>query len=313
MTYYDEQLNNLQQQVTRKLHLEKILKELQSQKVELEQKAADLEKKKLREQMDVDRLEGHSLAALIYDMMGKKEEKLDKEKQEAYAAAAKYEVAMQELEAVAADLENCERELQSLWGCETCYTQVLKQKAEEIKASGVAEAVQLLQMEEQMTKLEEQKKEIAEAISAGNLARSTVQEVLEKLTDAEGWGTWDLFGGGWVSDIAKHSALDTAQQLVSQLQSELRRFKTELTDISISADLKVSVDGFLMFADFAFDGFFSDWAVLDHINESQAKVQSTKEQIEAVLDQLNGMLAETEEQCARMKAELDEVIVKARV
>ena len=41
---------------------------------------------KRQEQADVDRLEGHSLATFFYQVIGKMDEKLDKERQEAYAA-----------------------------------------------------------------------------------------------------------------------------------------------------------------------------------------------------------------------------------
>lgn len=44
--------------------------------------------------------------------------------------------------------------------------------------------------------------------------------------------------------MAKHSELDDAQRQVQNLQEDLRRFKTELVDIEISADLHVSIDGF---------------------------------------------------------------------
>lgn len=83
--------------------------------------------------------------------------------------------------------------------------------------------------------------------------------------------------------------------------------------MKINADLQVSVEGFLRFADYFFDGLFTDWAVLDHINESQNQVRSTKRQIEDVVDQLNEMLAETEAERVRLKEQLDELIVKVRV
>ena len=57
--------------------------------------------------------------------------------------------------------------------------------------------------------------------------------MLSHLSDAEGWATWDLFGGGLLSDIAKHSALDAAQDAVNVLQSKLRSFKTELVDVNM--------------------------------------------------------------------------------
>ncbi len=60
-------------------------------------------------------------------------------------------------------------------------------------------------------------------------------------------------------------------------------FKTELADVEIAADLQVAVDSFLKFADFFFDGLFADWAVLDHINQAQSRVEDTKGQIKRVL------------------------------
>ena len=57
MTFYDEQLQNLQQQVARKAHLETVLRDLHNQKKELDIKVADLNRVKQDEQTDVDRLE----------------------------------------------------------------------------------------------------------------------------------------------------------------------------------------------------------------------------------------------------------------
>ena len=74
-------------------------------------------------------------------------------------------------------------------------------------------------------------------------------------------------GGGLIADLAKHSRLDDAQASVEYLQSQLRAFRTELADVTISADFQVNIDGFLRVADYVFDGIFADWAVLDRINQ----------------------------------------------
>lgn len=92
--------------------------------------------------------------------------------------------------------------------------------------------------------LDGQIQEIQEAISAGQRAQSTAQQILNSLKSAEDWGIWDLIGGGVISHVAKHSHLDTAQGQVEQLQIELRRFKTELADVTIYADMNVKVEGF---------------------------------------------------------------------
>ena len=308
MTYYDEQLQQLQAQMARSKQLEALVKELRSQRDFLVAQVRELESIKLEEQADVDRLEGRSLSAFFYNVIGKMDEQLDKERQEAYAARVKYDAAARELEGVEADLRRYESELSALRGCEHRYDEVLKEKADAIKAAGGSNGEEILKLEERNAFLESQKKELQEAISAGNAALSTTQQVLSSLDSAEGWGTWDLFGGGLVADLAKHSHLDEAQGDIGQLQSQLRRFKTELADVTIQADMQVNVDGFLRFADYFFDGLFADWAVLDKISQSKEQVQNTKQQIETVLFRLNSMQRSAEQEQAQIKEELDALV-----
>ena len=95
----------------------------------------------------------------------------------------------------------------------------------------------------------------------------------EKLGRAQGWGTWDMLGGGLISDLAKHSNLDEAQAGAEYLQTLLSRFRTELADVRISAQTgQVNVEGFLRFADYFFDGLIADWTVLSRIHKSRESV-----------------------------------------
>ena len=181
-----------------------------------------------------------------------------------------------------------------------------------LKASGPAAADQIIEIEQKIAALEAQKREIKEAISAGYSARSTADRILSELESADGWNTWDMFGGGGIiTHMAKHSHLDEAQDLVSDLQSKLRRFKTELADIQITANMQVNVDGFLRFADYFFDGLFADWAVGDKISQSMNSVSSTKSQISRTLDKLNSMEQAADRGIASLKQQLDELIVNA--
>ena len=81
----DSTLKELWQQVAEKKNCEAKQKELTAQRDTLADRLKKLEKSKLAEQADVDRLEGHSLATFFYQVIGKMDEKLDKERQEAYA------------------------------------------------------------------------------------------------------------------------------------------------------------------------------------------------------------------------------------
>lgn len=313
MTYYDEQLQQLHAQITRKKQLLAMMNELRRQRESISPRVQELETMMRYEQSQVDKLEGRSLAAFFYNVVGKMDEKLDQERREAYAARVKYDAAARELEGVESDLKRCESELFALQGCEARYEAVLKEKAAALKSAGGADAEEILKLEERLAYLEGQKKELREAISSGNSALNIANQVLSSLDSAEGWGTWDLLGGGLISDIAKHSHLDDAQASIEDLQSQLRRFKTELADVTIHADMKANVDGFLRFADYFFDGLFADWTVLDRINQSQSQVQQTKSQIGQVLSRLDSMLREAEKEQNQLKSKLDTLVRGAQL
>lgn len=311
MTYYDEKLKVLHEKTARYRHLRAIMPELYSQRQQLEAEVRELDGIKRFEQADVDRLEGRSLAAFFYNVIGKMDEKLDAERREAYAARVKYDAAARELYAVESEISSNEAEMESLSGCEKEYEAALREKTEVLKAAGGAAADKILELQSRIASLQSRKKELQEALLAGNAALDTANQILCSLDSAEGWGTFDLLGGGLLTDIAKHSHLDEAQASVEQLQSQLRQFKTELADVSIEADMRVSVDGFLGFADFFFDGLFADWAVMDKISQSRHSVTETASSIEALLRRLDRLLSQTESELSRVNDSLNEIILKS--
>lgn len=129
-------------------------------------------------------------------------------------------------------------------------------------------------------------RELNEAISAGEQAKHTAEEILDSLSRASGWGVMDLLGGGLVSTFLKHNRLDEAQRLMPLFQEQLRRFRTELGDVPVSADFQVNIDGFARFADYFFDGFLADLFVMSKVKNAQKQVEGIKMQIETILDRL---------------------------
>lgn len=307
MSHYDEQLRNLQAQCARKKKLEAAAAELRIQRDTYRVRAQELEQRFREEQADVDRLEGRSLSAFFYNVIGKMDDKLTQEKQEAYVARVKYDAVARELAGIEEDLHRCETELESLQDCETRYEAVMNEKIQAVKGTGGHVAEQILKLEERTAYLESQKRELEEALAAGRAALTTTDQIAGSLDSAEGWGTWDLFGGGLISDLAKHSHLDDAQASVEFLQSQLRRFKTELADVTISADFQVNIDGFLRVADYLFDGIFADWTVLDQIHQSQEQIQNTRGQICNVLDYLQTLMDQTAAEKADLRREIEQL------
>ena len=279
-------LRELAARVQRKRRLQAMCADLARQADDLARRVAELDRRRMEEQADVDSLERTSLSRLFYQFTGKLEEKLDQETAQALAAAVEYRAAAEQLRALQEDLARWQAELAGLIDCEAELQRALEAQARAVKASGGADAGRVSLLEEEIAQAESRIREIDEALTAGEDALAGVSSIQASLSSAEGWGTWDLLGGGLFSDLAKHSHLDEAQQRLTQLQVSLRRFRAELVDVDVSADFSISIDGFLRFADYFFDGLFADWAVLDHIHDAQSQVLALETQIRQLLQEL---------------------------
>lgn len=308
-----DELSLYQAQLTYKKRLEAVLTELRSQQQPLLKKAAELEKIMIRERKDVDRLEAHGVTAFFYLIAGKMDEKLDIERREYYAARAKYDACIQELDAINQDIEATEEDLADLADCEERYAKALEAKRHAVEAAGTPEGEALLQQEEQLAYLSAQLQELEEAIAAGTEALHTTADVMQDIESAKDWATIDLLGGGFWADKAKHDKLEGAQSKVEQLQIQLQRFNKELSDVTIRANLQVSIDGMLRFADFFFDGLLVDATILDRIKMSLHQVEETREEILKILRQLQDQVEDVRHRLNRIKKESDALILNAEV
>lgn len=312
MDHCKEQLDQLREKMARKRKLSMEIRTLEDQRDTLSARVRQLKEETYKEQLDVDQLENFSAAKLLAQIMGNWEERLEKERSELYAAALRYDAARQELQAVEADLAARQEELSRLAGCEADYERLLELRARELRQDPQSPAARrLLALEERQAYLSAQSRELTEAIQAGYAALSDISAIQRTLSSAEGWGTWDVFGGGLISDIAKYSHLDDAQRQINGLQRSLSRFRTELSDVDIRADIQVEVDGFLRFADVFFDNIFTDWAVLDRIRRAQSQVRDTESAVRAILYRLEGNLDQCQREDQRICQERKDFLVNA--
>ena len=304
-------LKELQQMIASKPSLEAKLRELERQRAEYDRRVVSLRVAFREEQADVEKLEGRSLANYFFQVVGKLDDKLTKERQEAYAARVKLDAAERELAAIDGDIQDLYARLSDVRRAQEQYDAAILQKHIDVRDSNTTEGERLREMDAALASLEAYRKEIREAINAGSSAQATADRILGELESADNWNTWDMFGGGgMITHMAKHSHLDQAQDLTEELQQKLRRFKTELADIQITADSQVNIDGFLRFADYFFDGLFVDWSVGNRIKQSRTSISDTRKQITRTLDQLNAMEQETLRQIERIQKEQTDLLVR---
>lgn len=130
-------------------------------------------------------------------------------------------------------------------------------------------------------------RELNEAIVAGERAKESLEDALDVLNSARNWGLWDMFGGGGlITSLIKHSKMEKASDLIEDAKENLRQFGKELGDIEEYADVDLSTGDFWGFADWFFDGFFSDWAMQNRINDARDQVKRAIDKVDDVLRRL---------------------------
>ena len=134
------------------------------------------------------------------------------------------------------------------------------------------------------------RREMKEAMDAGERALSSLRSAQAKLNSAGNWGLLDMFGGGLFSTIMKRSKMEDAKTLMETAKMDLRIFQKELKDVHIPLDLRMEVGGFLSFADFFFDGFVADYLV-------QSKISNAKEQISDAIFSVEQVLKRLKREC----------------
>lgn len=130
------------------------------------------------------------------------------------------------------------------------------------------------------------RREMKEAMDAGERALSSLRSAQEKLNSAGNWGLFDMFGGGLFSTMIKRSKMDDAQNLMEAAKTDLKRFQKELKDVNIPLDLRMEVGSFLSFADFFFDGFVADYLVQSKISDAKEQVSDAIIRVEQILSEL---------------------------
>ncbi len=304
-----QELYLLNEKIAQKVKIKERIETLKNEEAFLTRESEHSKQLLEKEQADVDKLEGVSFASVYYSVTGKKEEQLSREKGEARAASQKYDELTAKLTRIKEEIDETMNVLSNLSVSEKEYNVLLNRKFEFIRTDNPAAFTDIESLKEKIQHLSQQEKESHEAYSIGVTLQNKLEIIKNSLSSAEDWGTWDLFGGGLISDFAKHSHLEDAQIQMQEVQSLIKRYESELKDIKIHSEMQPNIDTFLVFADFFFDGLFADWTVLNRIRDSKAQVLTTEEQIFRIQKQLQLMEREIQKKMQELQEEFKDRIV----
>ncbi|SFQ00289.1 hypothetical protein [Caldicoprobacter faecalis] len=310
-----EELNSrlieLQERIQEGYKIRRRLEAAEKSYNELQKRIDELKNQLEKEKRDVAQLEGMNLTNLFYSILGTKEERLDKERQEYLAAKLKYDQCRDELDALEKEIHDLKLQLGEINVLEREYQDLLWEKEKVLEGMHDGTSRELADLSEKLAKARAKAKEIREALEAANAAMAGLERVLSCLNSASGWGTWDIIGGGILSTAIKHSYIDDAKATVSQVQYQLRRLERELMDVGSFQHLNIDIGSFATFADFFFDGLIADWVVQSRISESRESAMRVLRQVENVKQRLERALDEAEREIERITYERQELIKKA--
>ncbi len=122
-----EELKVLSRKIERKNKIESMLISLKQEEIELMEKEYELRSILAKENHDVERLKSTSITSIFYSILGRKEQQLDKELQEAFVAKLKYDAAIRQKEQCSNRKDILIKEKQELNGSDDRFRQVFSE------------------------------------------------------------------------------------------------------------------------------------------------------------------------------------------
>lgn len=284
-----------QTEVERRRRLLARVKTAGEQQAMLQEKVERLRQQVDREQHDVDRLEGKSLAAFISAIVGTKEARLAKERREVLAAKLKLDDAVAELEALAVRVTALETEAEELAPSKEHLATLLAEKESWVRELGGAEGDELLRLSEERAPLEAVRQEASEAVAAGTEALAALADALRSLeADKEARGRRRIY-----SLSRPERPIEDIKTAITRAQQSLFSLEQELGDVELRVHEKSDDFDFpdmTTFADLVIDDLVKELEYQDEESVAQSTIVNAHERVSLVVEQLEERRAELDSQ-----------------
>lgn len=289
------------------------LEDVEQELNEAENQRDELLKAYNKEKRDVDRLQGETLSSMFVRLVGKYDEKLDKETREMLESKIRYDWAYSRVEELKANKTRLAEEIERIKRSMGEYRKEFKRREQALMEMEDNElSLRYRKLKDREKELSRQLVEYDETIRSAGAAISACDDVLESLHIAERWATYDaLTKEGVLSYMAKYNHLDKAQEQMNRLNSILADMKKELKDADMSFDGRlIDIGSGKRAIDFWFDNIFTDISVRNTIEDNIEIVEDLKRNIEYVIPKLNSEKKAVEYKRKQIEEEIRGLIVE---
>lgn len=273
------------------------------------ERVAVLLKKYEQESGDVLRLQKESLSAFLLRLVGKYEDKLEKEQREEINAKLNLDRATAHLKSLEIERDALASRIAALRLEEQAYHAEL-----ESRRLKLATNMQYVKLEEERRNIITQITKIEEAQEAVAQTQNTAHSLLDSLESAQGWATFDAFTrGGILTHMAKYGHIDSACEKFNTLSNQLQDLCTELNDVqSLTIPSLNEISSGQRAIDLWFDNIFTNLSVRGKIVDNANQIRQLISNLNAASTTLEQKLEEAEKDFENNKKQEERLLLSSQ-
>lgn len=256
-----------------------------------------------KEKRDVDELEKKNMKSLFTEILGDKEEQLERERQEYLYEVLHHNSLIDEIKALefeekilkenlSKDQSKIERELKN----------VMSLKENKLKGS-VQFKKQLLKFDAQLHKLHYRLVNIEEAIAQGEFLMDKLKSVFSKLKQVKKWGPYKMHGKGRYSSYNKKTYIDKANREAVMVNIFIKKFDKELKDVFPDLHMNLSMEYFENFLGQFYDNLITDWTIQRKLDNAVHSISTMEDKMERILMTLEKEMESVSKEQSKIESE----------
>lgn len=284
-------LDELAKEMAQRDYLVKKRKQIASALNAMSQEEIRLQSQVKKETNDYKKLEGLSIKKLLAMFSDNYEEMMDKEYREMKLAEFKHSELLEQMQAYQDEIAHINELLSQYGSLDQEYNTLLGAKRLWATAEGLAGVEQF---ESELRMLKQRQTEIEEAIAACKALVGSLNSAKEGLSSAQGWGMFDIIGGGLITSLVKHDHINRASAFIKDASDKAKLLAREIADLKMYFEIeRFEIDSFSRTFDTFFDNIFSDLSIQTEINQAYENICVNSKIADDLLGKLEMMRDET--------------------
>ena len=263
-----------------------------------------IDSKLIKELDDINKLEKLGIKSIFYNVLGNKEEQLEKERQEYLQVTLQHKEIINAIEVIEFEKNILEKKLVVIDELELELEELKKVREKEILLTPGNLRNELKLIFNKMDNLQLYNVELGEATLLGERTIQSLEVIYTHMKKADDWGTWnrgERKGFRYETEI-DHNAIDRAMNEVSRTKLLLRNFNKELRDIGYSNQrLALQVENIARFPGIIFDNLISDWIIQNKINSVLSTVSNLGDEVQLMMKSLRKDKTKSEDEFADLE------------